>query len=200
MKASSFKGELITDDAMKADDAFNENKIEDISTRVESSEKVTEGIKVPIIENGTTPLNLSSALNTSDIVGCDIKTDSDNALNDTTNDVKDYGADIVMVYATALLKNAPFSRVEDDTLRSISEIVRCKDHLLRNIENSEFADIRNRPMRCSFQFMHQVNIVVSVKKSILWETARSYVWKNLGSSSWTLHDGTEVSLIRIHQK
>ena len=56
VKASSFEGELITD-AMKADDDINENKIEDVSTCVESNEKVTEGIEVPIIENGTTPLN-----------------------------------------------------------------------------------------------------------------------------------------------
>ena len=112
----------------------------------------------------------------------------------------DMDNDFVMVYATASLKNAPFSRVEDDILSSISEIVNCKDHLRRNIRKIDFTNIRNRPMRGSSRFMHEVDIVLHVNKCNLWESARSYLWKNLGSSSWTLHDGTEIALLRIHQK
>ena len=108
---------------------------------------------------------------------------------------------LVLVYATAALSNCPHSTVDDMTLSAISEILNSKDHLRNNMYSIEFCNIRNRPMyRGSIQYMHEVEISLKVMKNRLWKSARSYLWKNIGTSSWTLLDGTQVSFIKIHQK
>ena len=199
-------------EAEKPDDILDEIKTEDIlkneivakcDTFLDGSNEEVSDEVMPVVEIGST-LNKSSTVKTDDVMALDISKRNAGALNDTTEIEKceelNAADDTVLVHATASLRNAPFNRVEDDILGSISEIIHCKDHLRRNIQKVQFADIRNRPMRDRNRFMHEVDILINVNKSNLWEPARSYLWKNLGSSSWTLHDGTEVSLIRIHQK
>ena len=108
--------------------------------------------------------------------------------------------DTACIHATASLQNSPHTKVDDGTLDSILGIVNNKDHLRRNIHDVTIGNIRNRQMYRSTNFEHEVELSVLVKKNNLWESARSYVWKNLGTSTWTLHDGTQVSFKRIHQK
>ena len=108
---------------------------------------------------------------------------------------------VALVYATAALKYCPHSIVDEVTLDAISKIFSSKEHLRNNISSFQFGNIRNRPMyRGAIQYMHEVEFSLKVMKNKLWEPARSYVWKNLGTSCWTLHDGTEVTFNKIHQK
>ena len=109
-------------------------------------------------------------------------------------------SDIVCVHAIASLQNSSYNIVDDGTLGSILEIVNNKEHLRRNIHEVNIGNIRNRQMYRSTHFEHEVELSILVKKNYLWESARSYLWKNLGTSTWTLHDGTQVSFKRIHQK
>ena len=108
---------------------------------------------------------------------------------------------VALVYATPALKDCPHSIVEDLTLDAISKILSSKEHLRDNLKSFEFGNIRNRPMfRGSSKYMHEVEISLKVMKNRLWKSARSYLWKNLGTASWSLHDGTQVTFIKIHQK
>ena len=44
----------------------------------------------------------------------------------------------------------------------------------------------------------QLPVVLHVKTSRLWQSPRSYIWKHLGNSAWTIQDGVKVTLYRIH--
>ena len=108
--------------------------------------------------------------------------------------------DTVCVNVTASLQYSPHKTVDDGTLESILGIVNNKDHLRRNIHDVTIGNIRNRQMWRSSNYEHEVEFTVLVLKNSLWESARSYLWKNLGTSTWTLNDGTELSFKKIHQK
>jgi hypothetical protein len=72
-------------------------------------------------------------------------------------------------------------------------------HLKRNIETFTFGNISNWDLG-NGRHKHQIQVILQVKIAQLWESARSYLWRHLGTSTWTLKDGTEASLIRIHQR
>ena len=75
-----------------------------------------------------------------------------------------------------------------------------KDHLLRNIANFKFNYLSSREFRLN-KFKHTVEVEVNVKTANLWEGARSYVWKHLVSdNTWSRGNGTQITLVRIHQK
>ena len=110
-------------------------------------------------------------------------------------------ADEALVYATISHKNCPHSTVNDATLAAVSKILSSKEHLRSNLKSFEYGNIRNRPMyRGSKHYMHEIEISLKVFKSKLMESARSYLWKNLGTSSWSMIDGTQVTFFKIHKK
>ena len=120
-------------------------------------------------------------------------------VNETAN--QDEDADIAVVHATASLRNCPHSTVDDVTLDAISKILRSTEHNQSNINSFKYGNIRNRPMfRGSSHYMHEVEINLEVIRSRIWDSARSYLWKSFGTSTWTLYDGTQVTFIKIHQK
>ena len=107
--------------------------------------------------------------------------------------------EIKEVFATVVLDNSPCNKVFKDHLDSISQIIDSKEHLQRNIENFHFGNISTWELG-DYKFKHQIQVLLKVKTGALWESARSYLWRHLGTSTWTLHDGTEVTLVRIHQR
>ena len=145
-------------------------------------------------------LSIDNQIITSENCESSVKVGSESLEKDDM--VKEYmsESDIVCVHAIASLQNSSHNIVDDVTLGSILEIVSNKEHLRRNIHEVNVGNIRNRQMYRSTKFEHEVELSVQVKKNDLWESARSYLWKNLGTSIWTLHDGTQVSFRRSHQK
>ena len=124
----------------------------------------------------------------------DEKKDTINANQDQTKPKE------AIIYATVVLDSCQQNQVTWKNFDSVSQIIDSKEHLRQNIEHFEFgnmssSDIDNR------QFKHQIQAVLKVKTYQLWESPRSYLWRHLGkNSTWTLEDGTEVSIIRIHQR
>jgi hypothetical protein len=120
--------------------------------------------------------------------------------NITKNEISNPPQDLLsVVYATAVLDNSPHGQVTNKNIESISQIIDSKEHLQRNIEDFRFGNISSWELG-NRKYMHQIQVILKVKTAQLWEGPRSYLWRHLGSSTWTLHDGTEASLIRIHQK
>ena len=124
------------------------------------------------------------------------KTSKEN--NAPTNEIKNIPLDAV-VHATVLLENSPQFQVTQSYLNLISQLIDSKEHLQRNIKTFRFGNITN--LECGNNvYKHQVQVILEVKSSQLWESARSYLFRHLGTNRWTLQDGTEVSMVRIHQR
>ena len=116
------------------------------------------------------------------------------------NGTENAQSNTVLVNATAALKNCPNSTDDDVTVNAILEVISSNGHVQRNLKAISVGNIRNRPMwRGSTKFMHEVEISLEVIKSNLWEPVRSFIWKNIGTSSWTLPDGTQLAFFSIHQ-
>ena len=101
--------------------------------------------------------------------------------------------------STAVLRNSPHDQVTNKNIEAISQIIDSKEHLQCNIEDFRFENISSWELG-NRKYKHQIALLLKVKTAQLWESPRSYLWRQLGSSTWTLQDGTEASLIRIHQK
>ena len=109
-----------------------------------------------------------------------------------------FNAEPALVYATAVLVNSPDNHVTKNYIDKI-KIIDSKDHLQRNIEDFKFGNISTWGFG-SQNYKHQIQVIIQVKTAYLWESPKGYLWRHLGTSSWTLQDGTDVSLFRIHQK
>ena len=84
-------------------------------------------------------------------------------------------------------------------IESLTSIIKSKDHLCRNICNVVFSNLRTFKLN-SGKYEHSVQVEITVNTANLLENARSYIYHHLGKDTWTLRDGTAISLIRIHQK
>ena len=105
---------------------------------------------------------------------------------------------VVIVHAIAVLDDSPNDTLTDDEFRSLTKILRNKDHLINNIANIEYSHLSTKELRGKFK--HTVGLVIFVKTCNLWEGARNYLWKHIGRDTWTLRNGTEINIVRIHQK
>ena len=106
---------------------------------------------------------------------------------------------IAVVHATAIIEDCPSSVVTQDEIDSLVRFLTSQDHLSRNIENVVYNVLSSREFR-NEKFKHMVQVQLNVKSANLWESARGYIWKHLGSDSWTRGNGTRITLVRIHQK
>ena len=105
---------------------------------------------------------------------------------------------VVIVHAIAVLDDSPNDTLTDEEFRSLTKILRNKDHLINNIANIEYSHLSTKELRGKFK--HTVGLVIFVKTCNLWEGARNYLWKHIGRDTWTLRNGTEINIVRIHQK
>ena len=82
---------------------------------------------------------------------------------------------------------------------ALSNILKSKDHLCRNISNVNFRNLQTYRVRAG-KFDHSIQLELSVNTANLWESGKSYIYHHLGKDIWTLNDGTAISIVRIHQK
>ena len=128
-----------------------------------------------------------------------LKIDDGNDLGQIAATESGSQSDIVLIYATASLNDSPHNKLDTACQNTIFEILDSKDHLKRNIVKGKVEKIKSRK-EDDGKFKHEVDIILQVRTSSLWEPARTYIWKHLGNSSWKLQDGTEVSFVRIYRK
>ena len=104
------------------------------------------------------------------------------------------------MFATAIFSNSNKDRVTENEIGALSSVLRSKDHLCRNIKYIDNRNIRTTYLGNPGKYEHSLQVEVDVDTTNLWENARSYLYHHLGKDSWTLGDGTNICLIRIHQK
>ena len=108
--------------------------------------------------------------------------------------------DLVEVYATATYSQCPYSQLSQDDLDSLYRFTTSKDHLKNNIASINYDRIYSHGADNAGTFEHSIQFRISVKRQNLWEGARSYIWKHLGTDVWERGNGTKIKLSRIHQK
>ena len=105
---------------------------------------------------------------------------------------------VVTINATAIIDNSPNEVLTNEDISSIVKILRNKEHLASNIVNIEYSYLSTREFRQKFK--HTVGLAIFVKTRNLWEGARSYIFRHIGRDTWTLRNGSEVNILRIHHK
>ena len=140
----------------------------------------------------TLDLNEHEIINSGDSFG------SGSFSNDITNPVENDEI-IVQVHATATFQESKLSLLGNYEVDSFVQICNSKTHLRENIVNIDCGHAKSYGTQDSL-FTHELPVVLLIKTSRLWQSPRSYIWKQLGNSVWTLRDGVKVTLDRIHQK
>ena len=74
-----------------------------------------------------------------------------------------------------------------------------KEHMKKNIENIEYSLLSSRNSEGGL-FRHTVGLKVFVKTVNLWETPRSYIFRHVGQDTWQRGNGSDIRILRIHQK
>ena len=103
------------------------------------------------------------------------------------------------VYATVVLEKTSESQVTNAEINAIQAIIRSKEHLNRNIISVNIGSVHSYQPRCG-EFEHCIQIAIYVSTANLWESSRSYIFHHLGKHVWSMRNGSEISLKRIHQK
>ena len=98
-----------------------------------------------------------------------------------------------------ILDDSPLSQVNNGMVNSVVHLIDSKDHLRRNINDIKYGAIKDY-RESNLKFRHEIQFILHVKTASLWETPRAYLWKHLGTSTWTLNDGTRISFVKIHRK
>ena len=106
---------------------------------------------------------------------------------------------ITVVYGTAILENSSKEKMDKVTYESVFKVIDSKDHIKKNVLQVKVTDIQSQESSNS-KYRHELIIAFKVKTNALWNSPRTYMWKHLGTSQWTLHDGTKLSFVKIHQK
>ena len=109
---------------------------------------------------------------------------------------------IVTINATAVIDNSPNNTLKNEDVNSIVKILKNKEHLANNIVDAEYSYLSTREFRHQ-KFKHTVGLAIFVKTCNLWEGARSYIYtiyRHTGRDSWTLRNGSEINITRIHQR
>ena len=202
------KGEEIVEHKETVEEAVHENVTEDITEEVSNGDKdmhnqfdeeVVEKVDLPLVNEVEKVVEQPANKKV-----LEEPTSGEEILQEVSDEGKVFTKNVasetvVVVYATAVLENCPDGKVTRNHLDSLSNIIDSKDHLQRNIEDFKFGNISTWEYGVN-KFKHQIGVILDVKTAQLWESARGYLFEHLGTSTWTLNDGTEVNLIRIHQR
>ena len=105
----------------------------------------------------------------------------------------------VVIHALANIENSPNSMFSNDEWASLLRFLASKEHLQKNIADVRYCSASSRTIS-SGRFMHAVKIEILVRTESLWETPRSYIWRNIGQDVWERSNGSSINLTRIHQK
>ena len=180
VETENVETEVLENEHVETDKAFNNSE----ETTVENVDDVVQTIGTSDVKETADPMNISEEAATAK----EIK----------AQDIVQIPP-IVPVHATAIFENSPNSNVMQDEIDSLVRFITSKDHLARNVNDVIYSILPSR--ECGNQnFRHTVQVQINVKTANLWEGARGYIWKHLGSDTWTRGNGTRIGLVRIHQK
>ena len=169
---------MASDDNVITED--NENKEETIS-------------EVHIIENESCAIESGIDQNSCEVNALDqqiVKSETENVT---------VRPSYVTINATAIIEDSPNVKFTEEEWGSLLRFLGSKEHLRKNIPNVIFLNSASS-QSSERLFKHIVKIEIIVNTECLWESPRSYIWRNIGQDTWTRGNGTAINLIRIHQK
>ena len=127
-----------------------------------------------------------------------IDSKSDNKASELREEQKN--SEIAVVHAQVSFADCPRESLSSKELTSVEGILFRLDHMKQNLKSKEFGRYSTRRSDDGVNFTHTLDLKLFVATERLWETARSYIWRHMGQYTWTLHDGTQVTMNRIHVK
>ena len=110
-----------------------------------------------------------------------------------------HGPSEIIVHAQVNYNLCPESSLMDDNIKAIDKIIFRNNHMKNYVKSIEYGKIFNRRNK-SNSFDHMLEIKLTVYTTRLWESAWSFIWKQIGQDQWTLSDGSLVTFNRIHVK
>ena len=126
---------------------------------------------------------------------------TDNTLNESKpSDEAVKPTEEVLVHATAVFVRSPTQSMTQFDTNFLEQIILREEHLRQNISKIEFGHLNRSQKFGENDFKHSIELRIFVRTQKLWETPRSYLYKFLGQFEWTKHDGTRVTMNRIHTK
>ena len=91
--------------------------------------------------------------------------------------------------------------VTSNELKSVDGIIYRKEHLKQNIHSIKYGGYKMfRSSNGDQKYSHILQLKLFVRTGRLRETPQLYAWRHLGQDSWTLQDGTQITMNRIHMK
>ena len=105
----------------------------------------------------------------------------------------------VEVSATAVFENSRNARLTKEEIDSLEAVLLGKSHLKENILKLKEGQETNRTIKQGL-FKHTLDLTIIVNTEKLWESARTYIWRNLGQNEWKKPNGAKLSIVRIHVK
>ena len=129
---------------------------------------------------------------------------SDYQAKDDVKYKEDTTKEFIQVDASIILEKSPLDKVyivpgNIKNIKPVCDIIDSKEHMRRNVDNIRFGNAASSVMS-EGKFRHEIQVTFHVKRNLIREKASTYIRKHLGSSKWTLDDGTDVTFIRIHEK
>ena len=106
-------------------------------------------------------------------------------------------AEEVEVLVTAVFEDSREEILTQDDFNSLEKILLGARHLTENILKISAGQQTNRKFRTGL-FKHTLELRILVKTGKLWESPRSYIWKNLEQDMRTKRNGTKLKLVKIH--
>ena len=104
------------------------------------------------------------------------------------------------IYATATFSQCPNVQLTQDDLDSLHHFITSEEYLKKNVAIIHYDRVYTLGENHTGSYEHSVQPRIVVKRLNLWEGARSYIWKHLGSDIWERSNGTLIKLSHIHQK
>ena len=99
----------------------------------------------------------------------------------------------------ASLENCPNEELNKEYADSMRRCLFSEKLVLDTVFSSKFEPVSTRAFRHD-KFVHTVLVTLNVKKSWLDGSAEQFIRKHLGQQKWTLENGTDMRLSKIHKK
>jgi hypothetical protein len=101
------------------------------------------------------------------------------------------------VNAMGVFENCPDDRLSEEYFVSLRKFILSEKHLEDNISSVKFVRTGSRQIAHQ-QFVHTMNVQMSVKAGQLSETPLTYIKKHLESNDWLKGNKTRITLANIH--
>ena len=188
--------ETKSEDNIEVNDLLNvgddENQTESETGPFEVTKKNTEAItteEVGVNDVESTFLDIEDAADTN-------KSNEKIAADDPKHSVSSE----YLVYAKVNFHDSPEEGLTKTDLKHLDGILYRKDHLKTNLIKIEYGKYSTRNSDDGRRFDHTLDLKITVEASRLWENPRSYVWRHFGQYEWKQHNGSLITMNRIHMK